>query len=254
MSIAEIEILISNLNELISLKRKEILKECVSPEIILDISRYHRSLACAVFLARYDINQFSDLLFKSAKIYQFMLDNKHVEMDRYYLSKSKGLPLFDAIAVDELGLARDISHKMTPVWSENMECEDDFIYFDIISELIEEEPDITILNNKIEKYEEILDGFESIRYDLLKAIVKSDAEEFKVAFDDLLEEREDEIDAMSENNYICLKTEANIFIEGIALLRIAKRFGINVDENYYHIPQVLLEKPEISFDYNFCLW
>lgn len=256
MSIAEIEIVLSNLNELIAIKSKRISKNKIDSEVILDLSRYFRCIGCGKLLARYDVDEYLHSLYKSAKIYQYMLDNRtnNPDMDKYYLCKSKGLPLLDVLAVSEFQLAQTMAKTMTSTWTKNMEDKDDFIYFDMITDLIQDKLDTKFLKEKLEDFEEALEGCESDRFKIIESIIEINSCGFNEALHNMIEKRKELISQWNDSDHIFNLTEGNIFIEGIALIQIAKKFEIEILDDYQYIPNIVFSTPSKPYQVNFSLW
>jgi hypothetical protein len=253
MSIAEIEIAISNLNELLNIKIEALQKNGIDSESMLEIAGYYRNIGCGMLLSRYDIEEYIQSLYKSAKTYQQLLENKNDNLEKYYLCKSKGLPLLDAIAIDQFDLARELTANMTKTWTENMEDIDDFIYFDIISDLIQEKPDFKLLETKLIEFENSLEGNSTNRLSVLKAIVEKSSDDFDVSLQSMILKIKKRIAKNNDSDYYYVTLEGNIFIEGIALIQIARKCGIGVNERYQYIPDIVFNQPEMDFPVDFSI-
>jgi hypothetical protein len=253
MSVAEIEIAISNLNELISIKKEMLQQNNIDSDTMLEIAGYYRSIGCGMLLARFDIEEYFQSLYKSAKTYQQLLENRNENTEKYYLCKSKGFPLLDAIAINQFDLARELALKMTSTWTENMEDIDDFIYFDMISDLIQEQPDPELLKKKIIQFESSLEGNSTDRLCIMKAIIENSLYDFDEALQSMILKIKKRIAKNSDSDYYFVTLEGNIFIEGIALIRIAKKCGIDIKERYQYIPDIVFNQSEIAFPVDFSL-
>ena len=89
------------------------------------------------------------------------------------------MPLLDAIAAGEMDLAAQISKEM-PIECkyDQGETEEDFYYYQLISSIILEVSNTEKHQNILKNFENALDGDDSIRFNVMKAICEKDSELF----------------------------------------------------------------------------
>jgi hypothetical protein len=98
--------------------------------------------------------------------------------------------------------------------------------------------DITPLLTRFETY---LAGEESARLTVCRALAISDQEAFDAAFEARLRERRASIAADKERGRLEepeIVTEQYVFVEALALLRIAELRGLSTQEEYPYCPSV----------------
>lgn len=259
MGTYDLELALHNVEQIIEMKKAKVSQNRLNLDIMLQISMLHRQSACGMLLARYDVQDFFEHLATSAFIYRYYLDNrgKDPAPDPYYLCRSNGEPFLDAVAANAMGLARDIGSKMPSEWTEQMEYEDDFFYFSMVSDCLDPGADQAVLKQSLASFKLALDGAESARFDAMKALIKKDEEAFDLALQAMVTER---IDFVSDHRRshgtetVFSITDANIFIEGIALIRVAKLHGLKTRDQFQLIPEVALQDCEGAVNDSFSLW
>lgn len=257
MSQLNLEITVSNIEYMLSEHLKLISQKKYSAEQFLKTSSCFRMLGCGNYLLTIDINNFFDNLYKSAVVYlEFMTLKDSVVFDPYYLCKSKGIPLLDAIVIHNFDLARKISAKMACTFQKNMEYEEDFHYYNCLSLLSEETLDADTLNKTMLDFETSSDGGDSNRFKVIKAISQKDGLFFNESLSVLISEWNNEIKRKRKSENIDPyenMTSSNIFIEGIALIRLAQKCGITVDDKFHYIPELILSYKKNDYPESFSI-
>jgi hypothetical protein len=250
MSIKDLEILNGNLQHMLSLKLDALRLSGADAARVLELARDYRRLGCGLLLATYAVEDFFRCLFRAADAYLQLLERKGSApgLDSYYLARSRGAPLLDALAIGELALARRIGEHMESQWLEGMEYEDDFCFFDALPELAALQPDEPRLRQKLDRLERALEGASSPRMDGLRALASRDEARFEEALVALIEQRAEEVERKRESSpsptgRAFTLTEANVFIEGLALAQLAHRRGMRTRSEYRFIPPGLIGSP-----------
>jgi hypothetical protein len=153
----------------------------------------------------------------------------------FHRASSRAESFFDAVAAHDWDLARDIAALSPPEWLEGAEYEDDscyarFLYRYLSSEVIPAELEALLV-----RFEVALEGASSARLDLCKALLGRTQKAFDAAFDELIMERQAEIEEersgiAGEDVAAALRT--HVFIEGLAILAIAERAGLQTGRDY----------------------
>ncbi|KFA87216.1 hypothetical protein Q664_49790 [Archangium violaceum Cb vi76] len=212
--------------------------------LTLETARLFRQYGCGLLLSGLDEDGFRDSLRQAATTYSELLKRKQEcsEYDQYYLARSKGEPLFDAIAAGESELARNIASRMSTHWMERMEPEEDFHYIGALIGLLQERG----TEGELAAFERCLQGGESYRLEAARALATRDAERFEQGLSGMIEEqinwRERQRRSGVFDPYLH-KTEAFIFVEGVALIHLARARGMSTRERYPLIPEAALGSP-----------
>ncbi|RKH30262.1 Imm49 family immunity protein [Corallococcus sicarius] len=247
MSIKDLETLNGNLQHMLALKLQALRSQGPDAAKVLELARGYRQLGCGLLLATYDREDFFQCLFRAADAYlQFLeFQGARKELDPYYLARSRGTPLLDALAIGELRLAHRMGGHMAPRWTEGMEYEDDFCFFDVLPEFAATQPDESLLRQKLDRMERALEGAGSARFDILQAIASRDEARFEEALGALVEQWAEQVEKKRETSPSPLGraftlTEANVFIEGLALAQLAHRRGMRLRSEYRYVPPGLM--------------
>ena len=106
------------------------------------------------------------------------------------------------------------------------------------------------LGDLINRWEVVLEGGKSATFEVCKALVSDDKEEFADQFDAFIHARQERLKTYRESAD-CDKekyaAEGNVFIEGLCLLRIAEFRDISIKDEYPLIPQIALRLKNVSF-------
>ena len=142
-----------------------------------------------------------------------------------------------SVAAGHIRLAREIANLSIDSWEPNWEYEDDFCFWYLLQQIIRN-PDQLLspqLAEIILRFERALEGGESLRLEVCKALISRETENFRTAINKLMEEKQDLLD---EQRRRMLEPEVSTYIfwpssfvsvEGLALLKIAEIIGIEVE-------------------------
>ncbi|MCP3143932.1 immunity 49 family protein [Pyxidicoccus xibeiensis] len=207
-------------------------------KLTLETAALWRQYGCGLLLSELDEEGFRDGLEQAATLYRDLLKRRSAcsEFDQYYLARSKGEPLFDALAVGAWDLARDIAARMTSTWMQRMEAEEDFHYFGVLSAMLLQRPD---LDSELAAFERCLQGGQSYRFDAVKGLTLADAEAFEAGLQGMIEEQAAWVERQQRSGLFdpyLHKTSAFVFIEGVALVRLARNRALKTEERYRLIP------------------
>jgi hypothetical protein len=160
--------------------------------------------------------------------------------DRYMCS---GLAegFMDAIAASNFDLALDIALLSPSIWEHDYEYEDDFCYARFLHiYLIDSKAALSDMDVLLKQFEKVLQGTASARFDLCRAFSQKDNVLFTNAFNDLLIERKGELSnsATLADEFVISALNTSIFVEGLAILRLADRAGFTTEQEYQGCPSL----------------
>lgn len=212
-------------------------------ELSLTVCQKLRSIAIIALLSKGDPTLFAQNLIRSGRVrlaYLQRLRRERVENDHHRAS-ARVDGLMDTVAASDLGLGRRIVVASRSSWLRGAEYEDDFCYAQLIHRLVLQEPDEAAANALIEQFEKVLDGQTSARLDVCRALLNRDQAAFNEAFDNLIREQESQI-AADKARYQLEEPEVMsqrlIFVEGLAVLRLATLHGLKTEPDYLFCPSI----------------
>ncbi len=213
--------------------------------VMYELSNYCRMLGIAYLLGDADRDNYFKYLMLSAQNRKKMLtlqSEKKMKPNRFTCS-SVIMPLFDSlVGCEDLSLPKEIIDLSLNSWIEDEEYEEDYCYSMLIHSLVLNENE-TIQIELLNKYLTSLKNKESIRYSLCKAIIETESTCFYEHFLELIEEHENKY--AEESKYLIVQpekfdTERYIFIEGLAILRIAQCSGISTENEFKYCPSIAM--------------
>lgn len=217
-------------------------------EVCNRISNYYRSIAvCWLFLYA-DAELYGQMLINSALTRKFYLTYcaKEGKLEEAAQRVSFIGPFFDAIAVNEFQLASEISSISPTKWFKRYEYQDDYAYAMFMQNIVKYGvTDRSKLEPFLSEFEVSLEGNKDIRLDLCRAMCELDQASFDEALDELINQHEEYYNKLADPSSLSSLTlgqnfEPNrwLFIEGLAILRIAEKIGLSVEQSYKFCPQI----------------
>jgi Immunity protein 49 len=157
-----------------------------------------------------------------------------------FLAFSRSGSMLDAIAADDLTLAAEIFSLSAATLRRGDEYEDDFRWQRFLGVLLTGAPS-SELDAALAALDAASEG-SGARLALAKALRARDAAAFDEAFRALLAERSalNEEDAARSAEEVTVAAGALVFVEGIAVLKLARRSGIAVAHEYPMCPTLAL--------------
>ena len=225
------------------------------------ISKYYRSIAICSLLLYSDTQMFGQCLISSALTRKYYLKSCSTESRISGSGQRVSFvdPFFDAVAANEYNLALQIQFLSKYTWLKDYEYEDDYSYAMFMHNIISfEKADQKKLYAFIKKFEAAIEGNEDSRLNICKSLYQKNQAQFDDAFLQLLNNHEEfynyharpeRLSALSLEHHF----EPNrwIFIEGLAILRIAERLGLSTEDEYKFCPKTAREVDPSQFDKNY---
>lgn len=157
---------------------------------------------------------------------------------------SQCAPFFDAVAAGDFEGAAEVARRARRDWVQGEEYEEDFLFVELLMQhffLGAEPPRCEAL---LARYEQALQGSEDLRWGICKALLASDGKAFGEALSLFLSERRDQLRRKMKTERIAPElaaTEGHFSVEGLALVRLAERKGLETEEDYLHVPSTARE-------------
>jgi Immunity protein 49 len=163
----------------------------------------------------------------------------------------RAAPFFDAVACGDQAAARRIALQSTADLDRNRELPEDYWYVKLLMSrfCLDGSPgEQAFLTTR---FKASLEGGESARFDVSQALLKKDAEAFEVALAALIDEHRDFHETGLRDARIPEErwaVEGCLFIEGLALVRLAQAAGIPVAGGYPLIPSLAMPLYKLPYD------
>lgn len=158
----------------------------------------------------------------------------------YFGALSRSGAMLDAIAGNDRALAAEIFSLSPPEWRKGDEYEEDFCYQRFLGLHLSGAPpvDRSVLLGRFEGAA----GGGGARLAICRALDARDARRFEEAFSDLLRTREEEIqeDRSLADEEVAVAVGTKVFIEGVAVLKLARHAGIPIAREYPMCPMLAL--------------
>ncbi|MEJ8849308.1 Imm49 family immunity protein [Variovorax rhizosphaerae] len=212
-------------------------------DIGADLSRKLRALAIITLLTTGDSDKFCHNLIRSGRVREHYLTRMRQQPGQadHHLASARVDPLLDALAAGDVELAHRIAWISPRTWEPQREYEDDFCYAQILHRLIHGVQSPAVYQPFIDQFENALKGQPSERLAVVKALVQRSQADFDLAFEALLDARRKDIlsaikRAQMEDPIVLAGRQ--VFIEGLALLRLAERQGLQTAPDYLYCPSL----------------
>jgi hypothetical protein len=209
----------------------------------LDLGDKLRALGIILLLTRADSDGFYFNLIRSARLRRDYLQRvvDAGATDDHHYAAGRYMPLLDAIAAGEIELAREIAALSPAEFREGHEYEDDYCYAQLLHRFIQEPVPEAELPPLLVRFENYLQGAIDPRFDVCQALANRDQDEFDSAFESFLTAFEMMIAANKERGQLeepQVVAQREVSVEGLALLRIAERRGLQTSDEYRYCPSL----------------
>jgi Immunity protein 49 len=210
-------------------------------EVCADVQTKLRMLACFRLLKDGRPDSFYHNLIRSGMTRRHYLNRCIAEgaLEDHFRGSGRYLPFCDSVAAGEFELASSIIELSPAEFLRGHEYEDDYCYgrilYSVFSGTNEELPVL------LTRFADYLEGAENGRLLVASALAQRDQSAFEKAFEHLLLDREQEIAADAARGQIGspqVIMGRRIFIEGLAILRIAERLGLSTEDEYLFCPSI----------------
>jgi hypothetical protein len=212
--------------------------------ILFHLSRYLRAAAIARLLAYADGATFRARLVRSGEARRRLLQwatGARRPFNRFTAAGHYG-PLCDALAAGADELAHDIVRLSADTPVKGHEFEEDFLYARLLGLMATEDDAVPgRVEPLLDALERVMDGQDFPRLAMCRALLAREQEGFDAALQALLEERARHFRSQAKSftpRDEEAETEPFIFVEGLALLRLAERRGLSVRSEYLFLPSL----------------
>lgn len=213
------------------------------PDAYFAIGFAWRVLALCALLRDADTHAFAACLAKSGQVRLHLLQRVQQGMacPPLLLCTSKDIFFAASLAAGDLDTARAIAQLAPQRHFANLEYEDDFLFYHFLHRALLAPDDTVRLEALLQRWEDVLEGGESAYRDVCRELLSGQPERFESGFTAFLQERQEALREYAESftcNRELLATEGKIFIEGLAVLRLADLRGLPTQPQYPLIPRM----------------
>ena len=201
-----------------------------------------------------DTDRFYENLVRSGHTRRYFLKKCRDEADstNWQLAISRWDSFLDVLATGNFALARDISTLSITQWMPGSEYEDDFCYRYFLHRFIMPPEPIRDLqlNEALDRWRRWLGVQASPRAQCCEALFQRDSVRFASSFDELLSMRQAQIvveKKMPLAGDVGFVPRSEVFVEGLALLRLAERLGFELRDDYPMCPGIARLRPGKPF-------
>lgn len=198
----------------------------------------------------YDARGFSLALQASGRTFAHHLSTIRPEVQ----AMGRAAPFFDALAVRDFEAIALMRPHVASQWHFGLEYEEDFLFIKILDGLVAGH-DIRAIDMLVEDYDRVISGDFDPRLDLARALMAHDDALFDEALNELIMRHQDHYALLRDKDVVrdeVLCSEAMIFIEGLAYLRIAEQRGMKTEVHYRLIPSIV--RADFSRDFIADFW
>jgi hypothetical protein len=208
----------------------------------LAVSARLRALGVVSLLTTNDGNALHHQLVRSGRAWRHYLRRVDAEQaaDDHHHCSGRTEPMLDGIAAGQFDLAREIASLSPERWREGHEYEEDHCVGRLLQILVMPEVDLASAAHVIERFQRYFTDDERPRLGTLQALLARDQAAFDVAF-------QASIDAFQRVNARKLEqgrlgelhevAAARVFVEGLAMLRLAEKQGLVTAPEYDLCPR-----------------
>lgn len=238
----EISDVYPDLPEILDSKLAEIFQGTNStPERCADLEIILRTSAIGALLIEYDVTRFHHMLWRAAltRIHALTSTPKESRPTCRFLAASRLGAFFSAIASHRPDLAAKLASDGRLPFNSDFEYEDDHCYAVILMDMING-ASAGELAPILKRFAEMADDSSLIRHALCTALLHQDESSFTKTFTDLIDLRLQEIEQEAQSpgrDEMDFCASRYVFIEGLALLNLARRFGFTLSKDYPLCPR-----------------
>jgi hypothetical protein len=217
-----------------------------------EVTHKLKAAAIIVLLTKADVDGYCHNLIRAGNARETYLQRMHEtqRFDDHHFCAGRLEGFLAACAAEEFILARSIAALSPGAWRSGHEYEDDFCYAQTLFNLISANRDDVAIAALCKRWELALGGAPGARLAVVRACLQRDVQAFDEAFNDLLDERAAKIGqdiARGQLEEPPVIAERLVYIEGLALLRIAARLGIALQPDYRYCPSLVLQSMQKPF-------
>jgi hypothetical protein len=212
-------------------------------ELLFNVSNCYRILGLCALLREADTNAFAALLCKAgqARLHMLELAAAGRAIEPSFLCLSDDVGFSAALAAGDLQTATRLAALSPRLHFADLEYEDDFLFFHVLQLMLVGPADTRAPQEALTRWREVGGSDIPPEWDVCQALVERSEPGFVRAFDALVEERKrlmQNYRRQLDSDEEILATEAKIYVDGLAILRIAELRHIPTRSAYDLMPRI----------------
>lgn len=206
-----------------------------------------RILALCALLQEADADTFAERLCKSAQARRALLDlGSRLSVKPQLLCCTRDPGFSAALAAGDLRLATAIAARSPTRHFEGLEYEDDFLFFHFMHRTVLEPGDVDGRARLLERWKQVEQGRPSAKFEVCVALNDKAPSAFADALEAFIDTRREKLQDYPRRlsfNPELNATEGKVFIEGLAVLRLAELQGLPTRSSYDYLPALARVAP-----------
>ncbi|MFP2924797.1 Imm49 family immunity protein [Pyxidicoccus sp. 3LG] len=212
---------------------------------LASIAVAYRILALCALLRNADSEQFARLLCKSGQVRLHLLKSEAVglEVPSSVMAISNDVGFCAALAAGDMATATKIAAHSPGTHAVGWEDEEDFLFFLFLQQMLRAPAEADPLLRLLDRWNGIVKGEPTPYLTACEALLRRDASQFATAFEEMLEARKDNLRKYQKQldfDRELHATEGKVYLNGLALIRLAESRGIQACERSEMIPRPAL--------------
>lgn len=208
-----------------------------------DLCQHYRTLACCALLVQADTDGFLHCLHRSGNVRLHFLQRCAAREGYHdsYTCTGSSAGFFDAMAARNFPLALRIAQLSPEHWQEGEEYRDDFCFAYFFHLAVRNSADDRPrMASTLDDMAQIVQGEESPKLAVCRALLDRHQQAFDEAFEALLDARKEEIEEerpqFFPDDRIVFRTKSRVYTEGLAVLNVADHLGLQTAPEYRYCP------------------
>jgi hypothetical protein len=166
---------------------------------------------------------------------------------------TQNVPFLNAVATEQWALAAELATHSARQWQKGVEYEDDFAWAAVLHALVlQGRPGDVTVNERLERLEAVGPETQASRLALAKALLAGDGRGFHAAFEAAHAAYEETTERHAKMNTLPRRSflpHRYVWMEGLALLRLAERAGLPPPDSYLrYCPRLALGKAPVQLE------
>ncbi|MFY2563422.1 hypothetical protein ACN469_37860 [Corallococcus terminator] len=209
------------------------------------ISVAYRVLALCALLREADSNRFTELLCKAGQARLNLLERatSGLQVSPRVMAASNDVGFLASLAAGDLPTARRIAALSPDTATPGWEDEEDFVFFHCLHQMVHPEPQGAGLRQVLTRWRQLEGDSPSPFFQVCESLLENEASRFHASFTQMLDARQvlmREYRKQLNFDRELYATEGKVYINGLALLRLAESRGLPGREHDVLIPRLAL--------------
>ncbi|WNG33320.1 hypothetical protein F0U61_06590 [Archangium violaceum] len=211
-------------------------------ETLATIAFSYRVLGICALLRHLDAEQFAKLLRKSglARLQLLRQATPENPVPPRLLAISHDVGFCAALAAGDLNTATRIAERSPDTYVDGWEHEEDFLFFHFLQQLLHAPDDTAARHRTMERWTQVVEGEPTVYFTVCRTLLDADEAAFSMALEELIETRKESLRKYRQQldfDQELDATEGKVYINGLALVRMAQSRGLTVPERLELIPR-----------------